>query len=103
MGITPFFVESVSELQLCAIKLVTAVRIQTRVSMEFCLCSRIYFLLLCFHYIHPLYSSARVALDVVLQTRVPMESGFVLEYISFHCVCIMYSNVRVTLSFICIY
>lgn len=26
MGITPFFVENVSELQLCAIKLVTAVR-----------------------------------------------------------------------------
>lgn len=25
MGITPFFVENVSELQLCAIKLVTAV------------------------------------------------------------------------------
>lgn len=27
MGITPFFVENVSELQLCAIKLVTAVRL----------------------------------------------------------------------------
>lgn len=27
MGITPFFVENVSELQLCAIKLVTAVSI----------------------------------------------------------------------------
>lgn len=28
MGITPFFVENVSELQLCAIKLVTAVSFQ---------------------------------------------------------------------------
>lgn len=29
MGITPFFVENVSELQLCAIKLVTAVSLFT--------------------------------------------------------------------------
>lgn len=39
MGITPFFVENVSELQLCAIKLVTAVSL-------FCfstvLCTRLY-------------------------------------------------------------
>lgn len=30
MGITPFFVENVSELQLCAIKLVTAVSFELR-------------------------------------------------------------------------
>lgn len=35
MGITPFFVENVSELQLCAIKLVTAVSFELSA-----LCSR---------------------------------------------------------------
>lgn len=34
MGITPFFVENVSELQLCAIKLVTAVSLCSFVSLS---------------------------------------------------------------------
>lgn len=44
MGITPFFVENVSELQLCAIKLVTAV------SLFLSLCCRFFYTLTCvFH------------------------------------------------------